>query len=313
MQVYAEQAKDTDLINNATDIRLRAEIRAGEMLAKMADLDERPRGRRKESHLATLSDLGITNTQSSRWQQLAALPEAEREAKIESAKRKAVSAIDGTVLNGARSIMGSRQEPDDSLDYFPTPPWATRALLKEVLPKIYPYALTSVWEPACGEGHIAEVLREFFESVTATDIFDYGYNDDVGDFLKVTSSESDWIITNPPFGEQAILFVQHAFKLAKEGVAMFFRSQWAVEGIERYEQIFRDNPPTQCAFFVERVNLCKGRWEPDGTTATAYCWLVWIMGEEPRPPLWIPPGCRETLTKPDDRERFTAHPVVKSK
>lgn len=29
--------------------------------------------------------------------------------------------------NGARAIMGSRHEPEDSLDFFPTPPWATRA------------------------------------------------------------------------------------------------------------------------------------------------------------------------------------------
>jgi hypothetical protein len=54
------------------------------------------------------------------------------------------------------------------------------------------------------------------------------------------------------------------------------------------------------------VNLCKGRWDPDGGTATAYCWLVWIKGVSPRPPFWIPPGCRKALTLPTDRERFAA-------
>ena len=89
-------------------------------------------------------------------------------------------------------------------------------------------------------------------------------------------------------------------------VAMFVRSQWAVEGGERYETIFRPHPPTLCAFFSERVNLAKGRWDPDGSTATAYAWLVWINGRAPMPPLWIPLGQRQRLTKPDDRARFAA-------
>jgi N6-adenosine-specific RNA methylase IME4 len=96
MQAYAVQAKDRDLIELATDIRMRAEMRAGELLKEMTDRDERPRGRKKESHVATLSDLGVSKTQSSRWQRLAALDPEQREAKIARAKRKAISAIDGT-------------------------------------------------------------------------------------------------------------------------------------------------------------------------------------------------------------------------
>jgi hypothetical protein len=322
-KLRAKQINDHAILAEATEFEMRAERRLGEIIkaAKAAGLfkqGRQPEEKKSADELfprGTLADAGIDKKLSVRSQELAQLEGAAFEEKVKGVRERITSngakIIDAGPINGARSVMGSRQEPDDSLDYFPTPPWATRALMTHVLPKVFNYRLTTAWEPACGEGHIAEVLREFFEGVTATDIFDYGYNDDVGDFLKVTSSEADWIITNPPFGEQAILFVQHAFKLAREGVAMFFRSQWAVEGIERYEQIFRDNPPTQCAFFVERVNLCKGRWEPDGTTATAYCWLVWIQGEEPRPPLWIPHGCREALTKADDRERFTAHPVIK--
>ncbi len=98
-------------------------------------------------------------------------------------------------------------------------------------------------------------------------------------------------------------FVERALALA-DNVAMFFRSQWVVEGIERYEQIFRDHPPTLCAFFVERVNLCKGRWEPYGSTATAYSWLIWMKDRAPQAPFWIPPGCRETYMRDSDIKRF---------
>jgi hypothetical protein len=77
----------------------------------------------------------------------------------------------------------------------------------------------------------------------------------VQDFLDTTMMvpEVDWIVTNPPFGDRTLQFVLRALELASVGVAMFVRSQWAVEGIKRYEQIFRDHPPTCRAFFMERV------------------------------------------------------------
>lgn len=215
------------------------------------------------------------------------------------------------VINGARSVMGSRQEPDDSLDYFPTPPWATRALVEHVLPLLNVETAhpQSFWEPACGEGHISGVLAEYADTVFASDVFDYGVpGQTVSDFLKAEGEEADWIITNPPFGEVTEQFVLKALPIARVGVAMFVRLQW-LETVGRYETVFRDNPPTLIAFFAERVNLCKGRWDPDGSTATAYIWLVWIKDEPPRAPYWIPPGCRERLSRPSDRDRFTAHPV----
>jgi phage N-6-adenine-methyltransferase len=94
MQAYAAQANDTALIRYATDIRLRAERRAGQLLAEMAERGERDPGhgdRKSGLQDATpkLADLGVTKTQSSRWQQLAKLPEWVFEKKVETAKAKA--------------------------------------------------------------------------------------------------------------------------------------------------------------------------------------------------------------------------------
>jgi hypothetical protein len=58
---------------------LRAEIRAGELLTEMAERGERDDGRgnrnpslKSQDATPKLSDLGVTNTQSSRWQKMAA-------------------------------------------------------------------------------------------------------------------------------------------------------------------------------------------------------------------------------------------------
>jgi hypothetical protein len=226
----------------------------------------------------------------------------------------AVKARKPTSIRGARSVMAGRKEPPDSLDWFPKPPWATRALISRVLPRLNIVLWAgdpSIWEPAAGEGHMAEVLREYSSMIYASDVFDYGRGYEVGSFtgegadLAQTPEGVGWIITNPPFNG-SIEFVLRALELARVGVCIFIRTQWAIEGCERYERLFGGQPPTLFAPFVERVPLCKGKWDPDGSTATAYCWLVWVKGREPMAPFYIPPGQRKALSRPDDRARFAA-------
>ena len=216
---------------------------------------------------------------------------------------------------GSTAVMARRVEPPDSLDYFPTPPWATRALCKHVLPghlKDY-----SVWEPACGEGHMAATLAEYFAVVYATDIFEYKTNggkcppfwyrdldflsDEVDDWRK-RSGAADWIVTNPPFNA-ALDFTLLALERARIGVAIFARIQF-LESIPRYERLFKKRPPSILAPFVERVPLTKGCWDPVASTATNYCWYVWIAGVSGTTLQFIPPGCRHSLTLPGDTERF---------
>jgi methylase of polypeptide subunit release factors len=324
VKLYGRQVKDRRLIAEATDVQTRAERRLGELIAAAKERGWIREGRPGKSAETVegqrqfrLDEAGIDRDLSSRAQRLAELPSEEFEQGV-AAVRDRITSGGATLINGARAIMASRKEPDDSLDYFPTPPWATRALLEIVLAQLDGVDALSrqlVWEPACGEGHIAEVLLERFRAVMPTDIHDYGYGAHEFDFLGAHAAAADflcepvdWIITNPPFAEKTEDFVLRALDIARVGVAMFVRLQW-LETTGRYEAVFRDHPPTLIAFFAERVNLCKGRWEPDGSTATAYIWLVWARDCQPRAPFWIPPGQRDALTRADDRERFTAHPV----
>ena len=153
------------------------------------------------------------------------------------------------------------------------------------------------------------VIAEFAgEPVIASDIF-HGYAYGIAPIDFVYDSplvKADWVITHPPFN-LACDFTLRALDLATEGVAMLIRTQW-MDSMEQYDRLFRDRPPTIYAPFVERVPMAKGRWDPDAATATSYAWFVWRHLDRGKPTRisWIPPDCRERLTKSDDRSRIAA-------
>ncbi|MBN7758952.1 methyltransferase [Nitratireductor aquimarinus] len=207
--------------------------------------------------------------------------------------------------NTSSAVMQQRSEPNDSLDDFPTPPWATRALLKHVImPMTGPVSDQSCWEPACNRGHMARPLGEFFREVVASDVHDYGTGHVILDFLFPGDVRKvDWIITNPPF-RLAQQFIDRSSQIARHGFAMIVRSAF-LEGVGRFNGLFSVNPPSIIAQFTERVVMVKGRLEPKGSTATAYCWLVWIDGETDTRFQWIPP-CRKRLERPEDYQTEAA-------
>ena len=142
--------------------------------------------------------------------------------------------------NKTHAVMSQRHEKKDSLDYFPTPPWATRALFQSViLPMGFVHYNDVCLEPACGGGHMVKVLQEYFDKVESCDISDYG-QDRIADFLsKDVEQECDFIITNPPFN-LAEEFVIKALSMTRKLVAVFARTQF-MEGIGRYERLFKPN------------------------------------------------------------------------
>jgi hypothetical protein len=211
----------------------------------------------------------------------------------------------GMVTPAKYAVMNTRSESSDSLDFFPTPPWATRALCEHVIQKwvFDEDEYSAVWEPACGMGDMARTLGEYYLEVFATDIHNYGWDgqDGVFDFLKYKPDISGltWVVTNPPFrlGEA---FVHQALGYGLN-VAMFQRTTF-LETKGRYERLFKETPPSIIAQFSERVPIVKGRVDPNASSATAYCWMVWARDMPPDDGTtfqWIPP-CRKELEKEDD-------------
>ena len=201
--------------------------------------------------------------------------------------------------NTSHAVMAQRIEAADSPDDFPTPPWATRALIVHVIGNTKSLMTQTCLEPACGVGHMAKVLSEYFRDVQASDAYRYGFGE-TRDFIShpFEASSVDWVITNPPFrlGEE---FVLKALSIARVGVALLARTVF-LESVGRYERIFREQPPTKFAQFTERVPMVKGRLDKKASTATGYAWLVWekIGSQTPRL-LWVPP-CRKTLEREGD-------------
>lgn len=203
--------------------------------------------------------------------------------------------------NRSSAVMEQRREHSmDSLNYFPTPPWATRALCEHVIPHWNLHNLTCL-EPAAGAGDMVRPLSQYFRSVTGSDVHDHGAGFPVVDYLTLRPYEPksfDWVITNPPF-RLAKEFILQSLEVSRYGVAMLTRIAF-LEGVKRLREIYSRNPPAYVGVFAERVPMFEGRLEEEGKSATCYVWLVWEKRNEGTTQLiWIP-SCRKTLEREDD-------------
>ena len=182
------------------------------------------------------------------------------------------------VTNGASNHSTSEHEEND---FYATEPKALELLLD--MEEFDPY----VWEPACGKGHLSEVLKKHGYIVKSTDLINRGYGGAGVDFLQTKESHNGDIITNPPY-KYAQQFVEHALGLIPEGnrVAMFLKLTF-LESKNRRE-MFEKHPPEYIYVSSSRLQCAKGgefeKYKQSGGTAVAYAWFIWRKGftGEPR-------------------------------
>jgi len=199
-------------------------------------------------------------------------------------------------------VFQQRSEPHDSLDDFPTPCWATRALCEWLATEGYGDGLSELTcrEPAANRGHMVKPLSEYFGEVIASDIHDYGAGYEQRDYLFYPPPDPcDFTITNPPF-RLAEQFLELMLETSRVGCAVILRSAF-LEGIGRFDRMFSQRPPSFVLQHVERVPMVKGRLDKSASSATAYAWLVWLHGESDTRLRWIPPF-RKRLERASDYE-----------
>lgn len=176
-----------------------------------------------------------------------------------------------------RNLPYARQDRD----FYPTPAWATAALLRRVrLP-------AGVWEPCCGDGAMARVLEAHGHSVAGTDLVGRGYGEGGRDFLTETRMPDGAaaIVTNPPYGRGLCRFVDHALELARPlsgMVAMLVNIQWLTGAVNSTR--LRHSAFDASVMLTNRIVWFPGE---DGRPAKQpqenHCWLVWDWSRTPGP------------------------------
>lgn len=194
------------------------------------------------------------------------------------------------VGNGRKSVFSTLGASSHSThqrqshDYYATEPSAIHDLFN-----VHNFDAT-IWEPACGEGHLSDAMKEYGKSVYSTDLIDRGYGEGILDFLHTKLEWPGDIITNPPY-KYAKEFAEKALSLLNENkqLAMFLKLTF-LEGQSRYK-LFQHHPPEYVYVFSQRKKCAmNGDFANTGSSAAAYGWFVWRKGFTGNPTIrWIAP------------------------
>jgi hypothetical protein len=148
-------------------------------------------------------------------------------------------------------------------DSYQTPAWVTRA----VVPHLPDLKGRLVWEPACGDGLMADVLTEVGMEVASSDI-NCGM-----DFLEQGKTAGcRAIITNPPYA-LAQEFIEHALDMMEPDgiVSMLLRTDF--DHAKTRAHLFGG-----CPAFAKKLVLTKRIvWFEDAKAAPSFnhAWFIW--------------------------------------
>ena len=209
-----------------------------------------------------------------------------------------------------RDMVARHSNFDDTKDFIPTPPWATRAVFEEVWPDLKNAKDQTYWDPACGAGHMTRVFKEYGAFDLGTDLHNHVGADNFQPYdftLKKRPVNVEAIITNPPYAK-ANDFVMKGMMQADRVLALLMRIQ-VLESETRYSAVYKRCPPSKVAVFSERIPFKTGEVIRKAPKMFTHCWLVWDIksirekGRYNLPPCelsWIEPGAQRKYEKDSD-------------
>ena len=185
------------------------------------------------------------------------------------------------LLNGYKKNNKEREE----LDYYATPIAEVTNILETLG---YDFSGQTILEPCVGGGHMVAGIQKYLDAhqqtaaaLKGTDFKDREFRSNRWelqydlDFLAddYPIDKTDIVIMNPPYSTIEPFLIR-ALEIAQDKLIVLCRTQ-VLEGAGRYNKIFKDNPPTDVYQYVDRIQCWKGGTKPTGSSAQAYCWLVW--------------------------------------
>ena len=170
-----------------------------------------------------------------------------------------------------------------SANFYPTPREATLALLSVERFE------DSIWEPACGKGHISEVLNAQGHNVISTDLNDWGYGVTGIDFLDEAKPRARHIVTNPPYGSglaDAFIAKALAFTRITQGKAAMLLNLASLSHAKR-TNFWKAHPPARL-YAIDDI-VCwpdPERRPPRHFTQQRYVWAIWTPGHKGPSAFW---------------------------
>ena len=191
-------------------------------------------------------------------------------------------------MNGL-AITGRKQNIE--YDFYETPSWATTKALGAMISDGILHTNDKIYEPCCGAGAIANVLKEFgFENVKQSDIqtADYISGEKGIDVYDIPDHACDVVFTNPPYDRMTKdNMLQEFLRIADKKVILLLNIFYLSSSSRK--EMLENSHLRHIYIHSDRVTMYPyGLEKPKNGGTKMFAWYVWDKEYDGKPTLsWI--------------------------